>query len=88
MADGSNNRAHCSSASLTCSLAAASCTPDIITRATAPRLVIEEVQHGLASNTLSVDERSERIARRFETPLLIAAVLVIPLLILEEGQYG
>jgi hypothetical protein len=35
-----------------------------------------------------VDERSERIARRFEVPMLVAAVLVIPLLILEESDVG
>jgi len=35
-----------------------------------------------------VDERSERIARRFEVPMLVAAVLVIPLLILEESDAG
>jgi voltage-gated potassium channel len=35
-----------------------------------------------------MDERSERIARRFEAPMLVAAVLVIPLLILEESDVG
>jgi voltage-gated potassium channel len=35
-----------------------------------------------------VDERSERIAQRLELPMLVAAVLVIPLLILEESNVG
>lgn len=35
-----------------------------------------------------MDERSERIARRFEVPMLVAAVLVISLLILEESDVG
>jgi voltage-gated potassium channel len=35
-----------------------------------------------------MDERSERIARRFETPMLVAALLVIPLLILTESDLG
>ncbi|MEA2318752.1 MAG: hypothetical protein QOD44_2941, partial [Solirubrobacteraceae bacterium] len=35
-----------------------------------------------------MDERSERIARRFETPMLVAALLVIPLLVLEESDVG
>lgn len=35
-----------------------------------------------------MDARSERIARRFELPMLVAAVLVIPLLILEESDVG
>jgi voltage-gated potassium channel len=35
-----------------------------------------------------MDERSERVARRFEVPMLVAAVLVIPLLILEESNVG
>jgi voltage-gated potassium channel len=35
-----------------------------------------------------VIERSERIARAFEVPMLVAAVLVIPLLIIEESSLG
>ena len=35
-----------------------------------------------------MDERSERIARRFEWPMLIAAVLVIPAVILQESDVG
>lgn len=36
----------------------------------------------------AVDARSERIARRFELPMLVAASLVIPLLILEQSDLG
>jgi hypothetical protein len=35
-----------------------------------------------------VEARSERIARRFEPPMLVAAVLVIPLLVLEQSDVG
>src|SRR5438309_4944575 len=35
-----------------------------------------------------MDERSERIARRFQVPMLIAAVLVIPTIIIEEAGPG
>jgi hypothetical protein len=35
-----------------------------------------------------MDERSRRIARRFEVPMLIAALLVIPLVVLDEGDFG
>jgi voltage-gated potassium channel len=35
-----------------------------------------------------MDERSERIARAFEVPMLVAAALVIPLLIIEESDLG
>ncbi|HST38241.1 MAG TPA: ion channel [Conexibacter sp.] len=35
-----------------------------------------------------MDERSERWAKRFELPLLIAAVLVIPMLVLDQAQLG
>lgn len=35
-----------------------------------------------------MDERSERIARAFEAPMLVAAILVIPLLIIEESSLG
>jgi hypothetical protein len=35
-----------------------------------------------------VNERSERIERRFELPILIAAVLVIPVILVEESSLG
>ncbi|HWH93965.1 MAG TPA: potassium channel family protein [Baekduia sp.] len=35
-----------------------------------------------------MDDRSQRIARRFEMPMLVAAILVVPLLILEESSVG
>jgi voltage-gated potassium channel len=35
-----------------------------------------------------VDDRAERIARRFELPMLVAAALVVPLLILEQSDVG
>lgn len=35
-----------------------------------------------------MDERSDRVARAFEAPMLVAAVLVIPLLIIEESDLG
>jgi hypothetical protein len=35
------------------------------------------------SNTRLVDERAERITRRFEVPVIVATLLVIPVLILE-----
>jgi voltage-gated potassium channel len=35
-----------------------------------------------------VDERSLRWERRFEWPMVIAAVLVIPLLVIEESNFG
>jgi hypothetical protein len=39
-------------------------------------------------NTAAMDERSERVAKRFELPLLIAALLVIPLLIIDQAECG
>jgi voltage-gated potassium channel len=33
-----------------------------------------------------VDERSRRVARRFEVPVLIAALLVIPVIVIEESN--
>jgi voltage-gated potassium channel len=33
-----------------------------------------------------VDERSRRIARRFEVPILVAALLVIPVIVIEESN--
>jgi voltage-gated potassium channel len=35
-----------------------------------------------------VDERSERIARRFEWPIVIAAILVIPVIVIEQSGAG
>lgn len=35
-----------------------------------------------------MDERSRRVARRFETPILIAALLVIPVIVVEESKVG
>jgi voltage-gated potassium channel len=35
-----------------------------------------------------MDERSERVAKRFELPVLVAALLVIPLLILDQADPG
>jgi voltage-gated potassium channel len=35
-----------------------------------------------------MEERSERIARRFELPMIIAALLVIPVIVLEESPVG
>ena len=46
------------------------------------RPCVQRVEHS------QMDERSERIAKRFEVPLLIAAVLVIPVIIVEESRVG
>jgi voltage-gated potassium channel len=35
-----------------------------------------------------MDERSRRVARRFEWPVLIAALLVIPVIVIEESNVG
>lgn len=35
-----------------------------------------------------MDERSERIAKRFEVPILVAALLVIPVILVEESSVG
>lgn len=35
-----------------------------------------------------MDERSERVAKRFELPLLVAALLVIPMLVLDNAHLG
>lgn len=35
-----------------------------------------------------MDARSERMARRFEVPILVAAVLVIPVIVVEESSIG
>jgi len=42
----------------------------------------------LAVERSGVDERSERIARRFELPVLIAALLVIPVIVIEQSDWG
>jgi voltage-gated potassium channel len=49
---------------------------------TEERPCVQRVEHS------QMDERSERIAKRFEVPLLIAAVLVIPVIIVEESKVG
>jgi voltage-gated potassium channel len=41
-----------------------------------------------ASNLPWMDERSERIQKRFEWPMLVAALLVIPVIVVEESDYG
>lgn len=38
------------------------------------------------SNEGAMDERSERIARRFEAPMFVAALLVVPMLVLYESD--
>jgi 3'-phosphoadenosine 5'-phosphosulfate (PAPS) 3'-phosphatase len=35
-----------------------------------------------------MDERSERIQRRFDLPVMVAALLTIPLIVIEESNYG
>jgi voltage-gated potassium channel len=35
-----------------------------------------------------MDERSRRVARRFEVPVLVAALLVIPVIVIEESNVG
>jgi len=35
-----------------------------------------------------MDERSERIGRRFDIPVMVAALLTIPLIVIEESDYG
>lgn len=35
-----------------------------------------------------MDERSERVARRFELPIIVAALLVIPVIVIEESSLG
>jgi hypothetical protein len=35
-----------------------------------------------------VDERSRQIAKRFEVPILVAALLVIPVIVIEEANVG
>ena len=39
-------------------------------------------------NLSGMDERSERIAQRFELPMVIAALLVIPVIVFEESPVG
>jgi voltage-gated potassium channel len=38
--------------------------------------------------TQVIDEKSERVAKRFEVPMIIAAVLVIPTIIIEQSGVG
>jgi hypothetical protein len=40
------------------------------------------------SNRPTVDKRSDRIAKRFELPVLIAALLVIPVIVIEQSGWG
>jgi hypothetical protein len=35
-----------------------------------------------------MDERSERIARRFDMPMLVAALLVVPVVAVEQSSLG
>lgn len=42
----------------------------------------------MLSNSGSVDRRSERIQQRFEWPVVIAALLTIPILIIQESNLG
>jgi voltage-gated potassium channel len=35
-----------------------------------------------------MEEHSERMARRFEVPILVAALLVVPVIIIEESSVG
>jgi len=35
-----------------------------------------------------MDERSERIAERFELPVIVAALLVIPVIVIEQSDVG
>ena len=35
-----------------------------------------------------VDDRAQRLSRAFEWPLLVAAVLVIPVLVIEQSHFG
>jgi voltage-gated potassium channel len=42
----------------------------------------------MSSNRPTVDERSDRIAKRFELPVLIAALLVIPVIVIEQSGWG
>jgi voltage-gated potassium channel len=35
-----------------------------------------------------VDERAEKMAARFEVPILVAAILVVPVIVIEESNVG
>jgi hypothetical protein len=35
-----------------------------------------------------MDERSDRVQARFHLPVLIAALLTVPLIVIEESDYG
>ncbi len=43
---------------------------------------------GHCVEAVAVDERSLRIQRRFDLPMIVAALLVIPLLVIEESGFG
>ena len=43
---------------------------------------------GRAVEPLGVDQRSEQMERRFEVPVIIAALLVIPVIVIEESSFG
>ncbi len=43
---------------------------------------------GSASNKTDMNDRSTRIARRFELPMLVAALLVIPVIAVEQSDAG
>jgi voltage-gated potassium channel len=42
----------------------------------------------LLSNYRCMDERSERVARRFDLPMLVAALLVVPVVAVEQSNLG
>jgi hypothetical protein len=41
-----------------------------------------------SSNNRDVGGRARRFERRFEVPMLVAAVLVIPVVVIEEANVG
>jgi voltage-gated potassium channel len=46
---------------------------------------VPHVERGTVVERLSVDERAERVERRLETPLLVAALLTIPAVVIEQS---
>ena len=48
--------------------------------------IVSRVGRPAPSNYDRMDERSRRIAKRFEVPVLIAALLVIPVIVIEEAD--
>ena len=42
----------------------------------------------LPSNSTDVETRYERLAKRFEIPVLVAALLVVPVIVIEESRVG